>query len=33
VINSVMGLKKTAVFVGTIVILSTIAGYIYGILF
>lgn len=33
VINSVMGLKKTAFFVGTIVILSTIAGYIYGILF
>ncbi len=33
VINSVMGLKKTSVFVGSVVILSTIAGYLYGILF
>ncbi len=33
VINSVMGVKKTAVFVGTVVVLSTITGYLYGILF
>ena len=33
VINSVMGLKKTSVFVGSVVILSTIAGYLYGVLF
>ncbi|MFO7810211.1 MAG: permease [Candidatus Delongbacteria bacterium] len=33
VINSVIGLKKTSVFVGSVVILSTIAGYLYGIFF
>jgi uncharacterized protein len=33
VINSVMGVKKTSVFVGSVVILSTITGYLYGILF
>ncbi len=33
VINSVMGIKKTSVFVASVVVLSTIAGYIYGILF
>ncbi|HQO08731.1 MAG TPA: permease [Clostridiales bacterium] len=33
VINSVMGIKKTTVFVGSVVILSTITGYLYGILF
>jgi len=33
VINSVLGFKKTAVFVGSVVILSTIAGYLYGMLF
>ncbi|MDD3044451.1 MAG: permease [Candidatus Delongbacteria bacterium] len=33
VINSVMGLKKTSVFVGSVVILSTIAGYFFGIFF
>jgi uncharacterized protein len=33
VINSVMGFKKTSVFVGSVVILSTIAGYIYGLIF
>jgi hypothetical protein len=33
VINSVIGLKKTSVFVGSVVILSTFAGYLYGILF
>ena len=33
VINSVRGIKKTSVFVGSVVVLSTIAGYIYGMLF
>lgn len=33
VIGSVMGVKKTAIFCGIIVIMSTIAGMIYGVLF
>jgi len=33
VIRSVMGTKKTAVFVGLVIVLSTIAGLIYGALF
>jgi len=32
VITSVMGVKKTAVFCGIIVIMSTIAGMIYGVI-
>jgi hypothetical protein len=33
VIRSVMGTKKTAVFVGLVIVLSTVAGLIYGALF
>jgi uncharacterized membrane protein YraQ (UPF0718 family) len=33
VIRSVIGTKKTAVFVGLVVVLSTAAGIIYGALF
>jgi len=33
VINSVLGFKKTAVFVGSVIILSTFAGFIYGLFF
>jgi uncharacterized membrane protein YraQ (UPF0718 family) len=32
VLNSIMGFKKTAVFITLVVILSTLAGYIYGML-
>ena len=33
VIRSVLGAKKTAVFVGLVVVLSTVAGLIYGTLY
>ncbi len=32
VINSIMGLKKTAVFISLVVLLSSITGYLYGLL-
>ena len=31
VINRIIGLKKTAVYIITVVLLSTVAGFIYGI--
>jgi hypothetical protein len=33
VIRSVMGTKKTLVFVGLVIVLSTIAGLVYGAIF
>ncbi len=33
VIRSVLGTKKTAVFIGLVVVLSALAGFVYGALF
>ena len=33
VINTVLGLKKTAAFVGLVVIMSTLTGYLFGVWF
>jgi hypothetical protein len=33
VIRSVMGTKKTVVFVGLVIVMSTLAGLVYGSLF